>query len=82
MSAIEPSGIARAWWQSEWGRHHARRWQAQRVNGYGDTKLFPVPLPPLPGGPRILPPDNESVKTIRALEAITINHVPLKETAP
>ncbi len=69
MSAIEPVGIAQAWWQSEWERHHARRrervWSAET----GATKLVPAKLPPLTGGPRILPPDNESVKTIRALEA-------------
>ncbi len=78
--AITPMPCTRAWWQSEWERHHARRWKARRINEYGDTQLFPVALPPLVGGPRILPPDNESVKTIRALEAITMNHVPLKET--
>jgi hypothetical protein len=74
VSLITQRPIARAWWQSEWQERHARRW-ASRKGAY-----VPVQLPPLPVGPRILPATNESVRAIRALEAITMNHVPLKET--
>lgn len=60
--------------------YRGRAWWASRPVPPIALQLLTLQLLRKPD-PKSLPDDNESVRAIRALETITLGHVPLKETA-